>query len=136
MDKQTHNTAASLKAGTLLQDGQTDTQHCSFTAHNGAVSWCSSISQKVILHSLKSNVTGTVPQNILPPFNNIITQQNIGPIIFKVLPTRCNLPRSIYFYKLLCMFQAVPPPNIRSTKLYIASGIVKPILLLSWMRWN
>jgi len=24
--------------------------------------------------------------------------------------------RSIYFYKLLCMFQAVPPPIIRSTK--------------------
>ena len=27
--------------------------------------------------------------------------------------------RSIYFYKLLYMFQAVPPPIIRSTKLYI-----------------
>jgi len=26
---------------------------------------------------------------------------------------------SIYFYKLLYMFQAVPPPIIRSTKLYI-----------------
>ena len=36
---------------------------------------------------------------------------------------------SIYFYKLLYMFQAVPPPIIRSTKLYTASGIVKPILL-------
>jgi hypothetical protein len=37
--------------------------------------------------------------------------------------------RSIYFYKLLCMFQAVPPPIIRSTKLHTASGIVKTILL-------
>jgi hypothetical protein len=37
--------------------------------------------------------------------------------------------RSIYFYKLLYMFQAVPPPIIRSTKLHTASGIVKPILL-------
>jgi len=27
--------------------------------------------------------------------------------------------RSFYFYKLLYMFQAVPPPIIRSTKLYI-----------------
>jgi hypothetical protein len=27
------------------------------------------------------------------------------------------------------MFQAVPPPIIRRTKLYTASGIVKPILL-------
>jgi len=36
---------------------------------------------------------------------------------------------SIYFYKLLYMFQAVPPPIIRSTKLHTASGIVKPILL-------
>jgi len=36
--------------------------------------------------------------------------------------------RSIYFYKFLYMFQAVPPPIIRSTKLHTASGIVKPIL--------
>jgi len=39
--------------------------------------------------------------------------------ISKVQPTRCNVSRSIYFYKLLYMFQAVPPPTIRSTKLYI-----------------
>jgi hypothetical protein len=37
--------------------------------------------------------------------------------------------RSIHFYKLLYMFQAVPLPIIRSTKLYTASGIMKPILL-------
>ena len=38
--------------------------------------------------------------------------------ISNVQPTRCNV-FSIYFYKLLYMFQAVPPPIIRSTKLYI-----------------
>jgi len=38
---------------------------------------------------------------------------------------------SIYFYKLLYMFQAVPPPIIRSTKLHIQCQ-----LLLVWMRWD
>jgi hypothetical protein len=38
--------------------------------------------------------------------------------------------RSVYFYKLLYMLQAVPPLIIRSTKtVHTASGIVKPILL-------
>jgi len=32
--------------------------------------------------------------------------------------------RSIYFYKLLYMFQAVPPPIIRSTKLYIQHQVL------------
>jgi hypothetical protein len=32
--------------------------------------------------------------------------------------------RSIYFYKLLCMFQTVPPPIIRSTKLYIQRQVL------------
>jgi hypothetical protein len=31
---------------------------------------------------------------------------------------------SIYFYKLLYMFQAVPPPIIRSTKLYIQRQVL------------
>jgi hypothetical protein len=47
--------------------------------------------------------------------------------------------RSIYFYKLLYMFQAVPPPIIRNTKLYIQGQILSNqycCLLLSWMRWN
>ena len=47
--------------------------------------------------------------------------------------------RSIYFYKLLYMYQAVPPPIIRSTKLYIQRQILSNkycCLLLSWMRWN
>ena len=32
--------------------------------------------------------------------------------------------RSIYFYKLLYMFQAVPPPTIRNTKLYIQRQVL------------
>ena len=32
--------------------------------------------------------------------------------------------RCIYFYKSLCMFQAVPPPIIRSTKLYIQRQVL------------
>ena len=32
--------------------------------------------------------------------------------------------RSIYFYKLLYMFQTVPPPIIRSTKLYIQRQVL------------
>jgi len=47
--------------------------------------------------------------------------------------------RSIYFYKLLYVFQAVPPPNIRSTKLYIQCQVLSNqycCLLLLWMRWN
>ena len=47
--------------------------------------------------------------------------------------------RSIYFYKLLYMFQAVPPPIIRSTKLYVQRQVLSNqycSLLLSWMRWN
>jgi hypothetical protein len=57
---------------------------------------------------------------------------------------KCNqkdatFSRSIYFYKLLYMFQAVPLPIIRSTKLYIQRRVVSNqycCLLLSWMRWN
>jgi len=47
--------------------------------------------------------------------------------------------RSIYFYKLIYMFQVFPPPIIRSTKLYIQRQVLWNqycCLLLSWMRWN
>jgi len=47
--------------------------------------------------------------------------------------------RSIYFYKLLYMFQAVSPPISRSTKLYIQRQVLSNqycCLLLTWMRWN
>ena len=46
---------------------------------------------------------------------------------------------SIYFYKLLYMFQVVPPPIIRSTKLYIQRQVLSNqycCLLLSSMRLN
>jgi len=46
---------------------------------------------------------------------------------------------SVYFCKLLYMFQAVPPPIIRSTNLYIQRQVLSKqycCLLLSWMRWN
>jgi hypothetical protein len=47
--------------------------------------------------------------------------------------------RSVYFYKLLLMFQAVSPPIIRSTKPYIQRHVLSNqyfCLLLSWMRCN
>jgi len=45
--------------------------------------------------------------------------------ISKVQPTRCNVfSRSIYFYKLLYMFQAVSPPIIRTTKLYLQRQVL------------
>ena len=59
--------------------------------------------------------------------------------ISKVRPKTYNFSRSIYFYKLLYMFQAVPPPIIKITKLYIQRQVLSNqycCLLLSWMRWN
>jgi len=47
-----------------------------------------------------------------------------------------TLSWSIYFYKLLCMFQAVPPPIIGSTRLYVRRQVSSNqycCLLLSWM---
>ena len=46
-----------------------------------------------------------------------------------VTPLKCNqqdatFSRSIYFYKLLYMFQAVPPPIISSKKLYIQRQVL------------
>jgi hypothetical protein len=46
-----------------------------------------------------------------------------GPIS-KVQPTNATFSRSICFYKLLYMFQAVPLPIIRSTKLYIQRQVL------------
>jgi hypothetical protein len=59
--------------------------------------------------------------------------------ISKVQPTNAMFSRSIYFYKLLYMIQAVPPPIVMSTKLYIQRQVLSNqycYLLLSWMRWN
>jgi hypothetical protein len=63
----------------------------------------------------------------------------IASISLKYNQQGATFSRSTYFYKLLYMLQAVPPPIIRSTKLYIQRQILsKPYccLLLSWMRWN
>jgi hypothetical protein len=35
---------------------------------------------------------------------------------FQIKPTRCNDTQFVYFYKTLYIFQAVPPPIIRSSK--------------------
>ena len=63
----------------------------------------------------------------------------IASISLKYNQQDATFPRSIYFYKLLYMFQAVPLPIIRSTKLYIQRQVLSNqycCLLLSWMRWN
>ena len=57
--------------------------------------------------------------------------QCITNVFFEVQPTRCNVSRFIYFYKILYMFQAVPPPIIRSTELYIQCQVLSRILLLA-----
>ena len=65
----------------------------------------------------------------------------ICPCIFSVSlkynQQDATFSRSIHFYKLLYIFQAVPPPIIRSTKLYIQRQVLSNqycCLLLSWMR--
>jgi hypothetical protein len=63
----------------------------------------------------------------------------IANISLKYNQQVATLSRYICFYKLLYMFQAVPPPIIRSTKLYIQRQVLSNqycCLLLSWMRWN
>ena len=49
----------------------------------------------------------------------------------EVQPTRSNVSRFIYFYKMLYMFQAVPPPIIRSTKCTYGVTYFQLILLLA-----
>jgi len=63
----------------------------------------------------------------------------IASISVKYNQQDATFSRSIYFYKLLHMFHEVPPPIIRSTKLYIQRQVLSKqhcCLLLSWMRWN
>jgi hypothetical protein len=45
-------------------------------------------------------------------------------------PTRCNVTQFVYFCKLLYMFWVVPPPIIRSTKLYLQHLVLVKLLLL------
>ena len=63
----------------------------------------------------------------------------IASISLKYNQQHATFSRSVYFHKLLYMFQAVSPPIIRSTKLYIQRQVLSDqycCLLLSWMRWN
>jgi len=63
----------------------------------------------------------------------------ITSISLKYNPQDATFSRSIYFYKFLYVFQAVLPPIIRSTKLYIQCQVLSNhfcCLLLPWMRWN
>jgi hypothetical protein len=65
--------------------------------------------------------------------------QTSGKISLKYNQEDATFSGSIYFYKLLYMFQAVSPPIIRSTKLYIKRQVFSNqycCLLLSWLRWN
>ena len=49
---------------------------------------------------------------------------------FQVQPTRCNVTQFIYFCEMLCMFQAVPPPIIKSSNcIYSIGYFVKTLLL-------
>ena len=49
---------------------------------------------------------------------------------FQVQPTRCNITQFIYFCEMLHIFQAVPPPIIRSSNcIYSIRYFVKPLLL-------
>jgi hypothetical protein len=58
-----------------------------------------------------------------------VVTQRVGVISVKYNQQDVTFSRSVYFYKLLYMFQAVSPPIIRSTNVHTASGIVKTILL-------
>jgi hypothetical protein len=65
--------------------------------------------------------------------------QCIASMFLKYNQQDATFYRSIYFYKFLYMFQAVSPPIIRSTKLFIQRHVLSNsycCLLLSWMRWN
>jgi hypothetical protein len=60
-------------------------------------------------------------------------------ISLKYNQQEATLSWSIYFYKFFYMFQAVPPPIIRSTKLYIQRQVLSNqycCLLLLLMRWK
>ena len=63
--------------------------------------------------------------------------RKIKSISLKYTQQDATFSRYVYFYKLPYMFQAVFPPIIRSTKLYIQRQVLSNqycFLLLSWMR--
>jgi hypothetical protein len=67
---------------------------------------------------------------------SVVTHKQ-GTCPYRVLPTRCNTTQCIYFCEMLYMFQAGPPPIIRSSKLYTQHQVLVRLycyLLLSWKR--
>ena len=79
---------------------------------------------------------------VSPDLENIKTKnkdKTTGVLSLKYNQQDATFSRSIFFYKLLHMFQAVPPPIMRSTKLYIQREALSNqycCLLLPWMGWN
>ena len=67
-------------------------------------------------------------------------QRKISSLYSDINPTRCNLTRFIYTWKLLYMFRVVSPPIIRSTHSCIYSICYLSnrycYLPLSWESWN
>jgi hypothetical protein len=56
----------------------------------------------------------------------------IREMYFRVKSTRCNVTQFIYFCDMLYMFQEVPPPIIRISKLYIEHRV----LVKTCKSWN
>jgi hypothetical protein len=79
---------------------------------------------------------------LIPQVRGNISLTFTGPCIANVFPKYNRQDatlQSIYFCKLLYMFQAVPPPIIRSSKLYIQHLVFLNYycyLPLSWMIWK
>ena len=65
-------------------------------------------------------VSRCLGSKIIFDFHMSVHRKNIS----KVQPTRLPFSLFICFYKLLYMFQAVSPPIIRSTKLYIQRQVL------------
>jgi hypothetical protein len=65
--------------------------------------------------SLRSNRSIPILKFICPCIASISLKYHQQDATFSI---------SVHFYKLLYMFQAVPPPNIRSTKLYIQRQVL------------
>jgi len=126
----------------------------SYEIHFAISIWCLSqyqVSLVSLVHAMFTNKR-TVTHPSLIVFFRFISKPNnnygsnltfICPCIastsLKYNQQDATFSRSIFFYKLLYMFQAVPAPIIRSTKLYIQRQVLSNqycCLLLPWMRWN
>jgi len=102
--------------------------------------WC-----PFIKHTINSNWNHRTDKNELCHylFKQVLYLMFVCPCIasisLKYNQQDATFSRSIYFYKLLHVFQAVPPPIIGSTKLCIQHQVLSNrycCLLLSWMRWH